>query len=150
MAKIMLLPNTMTEINKGANNLHVIPLTNITPAITAHITSVVPKSFCNKMSAIGIIDTPIILKNKTKSDCSDLLNVKRLCRSTIFANAKINTIFINSDGWILTGPKLYQLDAPLITGVIGVSGKISKPISNTQKIKYNKYVFFNFLGEKAW
>ena len=61
IANIILEPLTNATINRGANILHVIPLTNMTPAIIAH-NKVVPKSFCNRINAIGIMDTPKILK----------------------------------------------------------------------------------------
>ena len=62
IAKIILAPPTNAAINNGARILQVIPLTNNTPAIIAQITRVVPKSFCNKIKAVGKIDTPIILR----------------------------------------------------------------------------------------
>lgn len=133
IAKIILAPPKIAAINIGARILQVIPLTIITPAITAQITSVVPRSFCNKINSIGNIETPIIFKNSIKSDWNDLLKVNWLCLETVLARAKIKIIFINSEGWILIGPKLYQLFAPLITGVMAVSGKISNPMSKTQK-----------------
>lgn len=53
---------------------------------------------------------------------------------------------MNSEGWMLIGPKLYQLLAPLIIGVIEVSGKISNPINRMQNILYkNISITFNFL-----
>ena len=54
----------------------------------------------------------------------------------VLAKASISIIFMNSEGWMLIGPKLYQLLAPLIIGVIEVSGKISNPINRTQNILY--------------
>lgn len=116
IANIILEPLTNATINRGANILHVIPLTNMTPAIIAHNTKVVPKSFCNRINAIGIMDTPKILKNNIKSDWKDLLNVNWLCLDIVLAKASISIIFMNSEGWMLIGPKLYQLLAPLIIG----------------------------------
>ena len=133
MAKIMLLPNTATVIKIGARMRHVILLTSMIPTIMAHRTNVVPKSFWSKINIIGTRDMPMILKNKIKSVRKDLLNVNRLWLETILANASIKIIFINSEGWILIGPKAYQLLAPLIIGVIGVSGMINKPSSKIQK-----------------
>src|SRR5699024_552149 len=89
---------TTDPINIGASIFQEIPLIIITPTIIAKITSVVPKSFCNNISTIGIKAIPIILKNNLKSVSKDLLNVNWLCLVTILAKYKIITIFINSDG----------------------------------------------------
>ncbi len=57
---------------------------------------------------------------------------------------------MNSEGCTLIGPNLYQLLAPLIIGVIGVSGIIMSINKAAQSKKYNKYVYFiNFLGDTS-
>ena len=53
-----------------------------------------------------------------------------------FSQSKYKYNFHEFEGWMLIGPKLYQLLAPLIIGVIEVSGKISNPINRTQNILY--------------
>src|SRR5699024_9237876 len=125
---------TTAPINKGASIFHVIPLIIITPIIIAKITSVVPKSFCNNISTIGIKAIPIILKNNLKSVSKDLLKLNLLYFVTILVNIKIITIFINSDGWTLIGTNVYQLFAPLIIGVMGVSRIISNNNNEKQSI----------------
>ncbi len=50
-------------------------LLNITPAIIAANTNVVPRSFCSNIKILGTNETPIILKNNNKSLWNDLLNV---------------------------------------------------------------------------
>ena len=125
---------TSEPINIGASIFHVIPLTIMTPTIIAKMTSVVPKSFCSKISTIGIKAIPIILKNNLKSVSKDLLKVNWLCFVTILANAKMITIFINSEGWTLIGPNVYQLFAPFMIGVIGVSGITSNKSNETHRI----------------
>src|SRR5699024_4346344 len=150
MDKIILVPKIMIVINNGASIFHEIPLTIITPTIMAQITSVVPKSFCNKISPIGIIEIPAIFISSLKSVSNDLLKVNWLCFVTILASAKINTIFINSEGCTLIGPNLYQLFAPFIIGVNGVSGITININKVAQRRKYNKYVYFiSFLGETS-
>ncbi|SCT42720.1 Uncharacterised protein [Staphylococcus aureus] len=66
---------TIPVIKIGAKIRHVIPLTNITPAIIAANTNVVPRSFCSNIKILGTNETPIILKNNNKSLWNDLLNV---------------------------------------------------------------------------
>ena len=51
-------------------------------------------------------------------------------------------IFINSDGWILIGPSLYQLLAPLIIGVKLDSGRINSPTNDKFPIMYIIQTYF--------
>jgi cell division protein FtsW (lipid II flippase) len=46
----------------GAKIRHVIPLTNITPAIIAANTNVVPRSFCSNI-ILGILYAPALIEN---------------------------------------------------------------------------------------
>ena len=96
--RIMPPPTTIAVIKIGARIFQVIPLTIKTPAMIAQSTSVVPKSFCSRMSNIGTIERPIIFNRSLKSVSMDLLKVNLWCRVINFANARIKMIFINSEG----------------------------------------------------
>ena len=73
--RIMLDAKTIPVINTGANIFQEIPLTTIIPTIIAQSTNIVPKSFCNNIRPIGIIEIPAIFNNSLKSVSNDLLKV---------------------------------------------------------------------------
>ena len=128
IVKIIVEDSAANEIRTGSKIFQLTPETTIIPRIMAIKTSVVPRSFCNKIHAAGINDHNAILKRSLVSFAMVRSTIYLLCSEIVHARINIRIIFINSDGCTLIGPSLYQLCAPLTIGVKGVLGKIINKI----------------------
>lgn len=94
-------------IKRGVNIFYVILFINMMLVIIVYNIKVVFRLFCNRINVIGIMDIFKILKNNIKLDWKDLLNVNWLCLDIVLVKVSISIIFMNLEGWMFIGLKLY-------------------------------------------